>query len=459
MNYLDIGEGGNEEEEEEESAEGDTKAAASIAAVDDEQDASESSGDELIDFSHITLDDPTTSSDNENSEESLEQQETSKPSGRADAEVVDLVDSSDDDGPIVMTESKKLAPRLLASKPSPALAKARRRIVIESSSSEEEEEWDGRDELNDTESFEEQQQQEEQDVWLIDDSSSEESNNTAEENQANNKPWMDKVASFLPNLTQKKAAQPKGLSKAAFRQQRETLTESFFAEFNQKAFDGKLSAVEISWSNKMRTTAGLTRLKRTTTNQGVKLSATIELSTKVIDEERRLRSTLLHEMCHAAAWLIDSVSKPPHGKCFQKWANTAMRRVPNIVVTTRHEYEISYKFAWACTTPKCGAVIKRHSRSVDVVKQCCGRCKGKLIEIEVPGENGSSVTERTPRKKAPLSEYNRFVKQHSKQVKDELVKERVRQGLPLKVSQPDVLKELGRRWKEHKQGASSANEN
>ena len=30
--------------------------------------------------------------------------------------------------------------------------------------------------------------------------------------------------------------------------------------------------------------------------------ATIELSTKVIDDEERLRSTLLHEMCHAAQW-------------------------------------------------------------------------------------------------------------------------------------------------------------
>jgi hypothetical protein len=32
--------------------------------------------------------------------------------------------------------------------------------------------------------------------------------------------------------------------------------------------------------------------------------ATIELSTKVIDDEERLRSTLLHEMCHAAQWLV-----------------------------------------------------------------------------------------------------------------------------------------------------------
>ena len=30
----------------------------------------------------------------------------------------------------------------------------------------------------------------------------------------------------------------------------------------------------------------------------------IELSTKVLDSSDRLRDTLIHEMCHAAAWVI-----------------------------------------------------------------------------------------------------------------------------------------------------------
>jgi len=33
----------------------------------------------------------------------------------------------------------------------------------------------------------------------------------------------------------------------------------------------------------------------------------VELSAKVIDAPAKLRATLLHELCHVAAWLL-----PPH---------------------------------------------------------------------------------------------------------------------------------------------------
>jgi hypothetical protein len=89
--------------------------------------------------------------------------------------------------------------------------------------------------------------------------------------------------------------------------------------------------------------------------------ASIELSTKVLDDPERLGSTLLHEMVHAAAWIIDGVSKPPHGACFKKWANVSMKRIPGTVVTTTHDYEIQYKYAWvspekvhACTCSTVG---------------------------------------------------------------------------------------------------------
>ena len=39
----------------------------------------------------------------------------------------------------------------------------------------------------------------------------------------------------------------------------------------------------------------------------------MELSSKVLDRPDRLRRTLVHELCHVAAWLIDHTSKPPHG--------------------------------------------------------------------------------------------------------------------------------------------------
>lgn len=134
----------------------------------------------------------------------------------------------------------------------------------------------------------------------------------------------------------------------------------------------------MTWSKQLRTTAGLTRLKKTTRlGSPPQRTAKIELSVKIIDELQRLRSTLLHEMCHAAAWLVDGTAKPPHGACFKKWAKLSMSRVRknsitvldtvtfphncilfftvtckyplqirNVMVTTTHDYVINYKYAW-----------------------------------------------------------------------------------------------------------------
>ena len=33
----------------------------------------------------------------------------------------------------------------------------------------------------------------------------------------------------------------------------------------------------------------------------------------------RLRDTLIHEMCHAATWLIDGNRRDQHGPCWQSW--------------------------------------------------------------------------------------------------------------------------------------------
>jgi hypothetical protein len=141
-----------------------------------------------------------------------------------------------------------------------------------------------------------------------------------------------------------------GMTKAAFQRNREALMKEAFLEFNQDAFSGKLSTVDVVWSKTLRTTAGLTLLKTilkdTTPGAPLDRLASIELSTKVLDDQERLRSTLLHEMVHAAAWIVDGVSEPPHGSCFKKWAKVAMRNIPDAVVTTTHDYDIQYKHAW-----------------------------------------------------------------------------------------------------------------
>jgi hypothetical protein len=136
-------------------------------------------------------------------------------------------------------------------------------------------------------------------------------------------------------------------STLAFRRNRDALTANTFSEFNQRAFQDALSSVKVTWSKKLNKTAGVTRMrgKLGEGNASTRV-ATIELSTKVIDDEVRLRSTLLHEMCHAAQWLVDGIHKPPHGKNFKKWAAISMQKIRDVEVTTTHDYQIVYKYAW-----------------------------------------------------------------------------------------------------------------
>jgi len=127
-----------------------------------------------------------------------------------------------------------------------------------------------------------------------------------------------------------------------------------------------------------------------------------------------------------------------------------MRRIPGSKITTTHDYQIEYKYAWACSNPDCKFLVKRHSRSVDVSRQCCGRCRGRLIEVEVPTSIHEAV-QKTPKKRAPPSGYNLFVKEQSKAVREQLSrKASTTSGGIKKVSQAEVMKECARLWKERK---------
>jgi len=210
-------------------------------------------------------------------------------------------------------------------------------------------------------------------------------------------------------------------------------------------FGNTLTNVQVIWSKRLTSTAGITRLRKRKTADNVEFSASIELSTKLIDKEERLRATLMHEMCHAAAWLVDNVHKPPHGKVFKKWANLAMRKINGLLVSTTHDYVTNtYKFAWTCTNEACDFIIQRHSRSVDVTRHCCGKCNSKLMEIDVPAPGSTTYVKKQKRK---ATGFSLFVQQRSQSVRASLLASR---GPHQKVSQKDVMIECSRLWKELK---------
>ena len=99
-------------------------------------------------------------------------------------------------------------------------------------------------------------------------------------------------------------------------------------------------------------------------------------------------------------------------------------------------------------------VIKRHSRSVDPTKHCCGRCKGKLVEIEVPGSKGDIATgaSYTQKKARKTSDFALFVKQQTSDVRNRLAREL--SCSPKDIAQSDVMKECGKLWRSRKSEAN-----
>ena len=93
--------------------------------------------------------------------------------------------------------------------------------------------------------------------------------------------------------------------------------------------------MKIIWNKKLRTTAGYCCYLGALGDR----NARIELSTKVVDSygrydqtnensaddieffpiTDRIRDTLVHEMCHAATWIIDGIKGGGHGREWRDW--------------------------------------------------------------------------------------------------------------------------------------------
>ena len=98
----------------------------------------------------------------------------------------------------------------------------------------------------------------------------------------------------------------------------------------------------------------------------------IHLAVKVLTSADRLRDTLIHEMCHAASWILNDI-RDGHGPVFKSWGKCAVNAFPELPLITRcHNYVINYKFAFICQD--CNHQYKRHSKSINPEKQRCGKC-------------------------------------------------------------------------------------
>lgn len=247
-------------------------------------------------------------------------------------------------------------------------------------------------------------------------------------------------------------------ARKAWEAEKVSMAESAVRELDDTVTQGRISAlsaatggIKIVWSKKLNTTAGRANWRREgtaakpfaaeaaggTATKTYIHHATIELAEKVIDGPDRLLNTLAHEFCHLATFMISNVRDRPHGPEFKSWAakvETALRgRYPDLKISTRHAYEIEYKYVWECEG--CGTEFKRHSRSVDPARQSCGGCKGRLVQVRpAPRKAGGGK-----------GEYQVFVKEKFRAVKKE------NPGLGMS----EVMEVLGRMYRERK-GAGGA---
>jgi hypothetical protein len=131
-------------------------------------------------------------------------------------------------------------------------------------------------------------------------------------------------------------------------------------------------------------------------------------------------------------WLLHSATNKSILTNRAKKCTTAFKH-RGIKVTTTHSYAIDYKYIWACI--KCAQEYKRHSKSIDLSKHCCGSCKGKLVQIKPVARAANGPTE-----------YQSFVKKVFKQVKQD--HPHMKHG--------EVMEMIGKMYRESKAKGSNA---
>ncbi|OAL46274.1 hypothetical protein IQ07DRAFT_547546 [Pyrenochaeta sp. DS3sAY3a] len=215
-----------------------------------------------------------------------------------------------------------------------------------------------------------------------------------------------------------------------FAERKHATAEAFLAELDSTICSGRIAelsdatgGIKLVWSKTLKTTAGRANWRReqirirTGPNPidmrvEIRHHCSIELAEKVIDDEERLYNVLAHEYCHLATFMISEVRNNPHGAEFKSWGARVTKAFAHkgVEVTTKHSYQIEYKYVWECIA--CGHAFKRHSKSIDPERHSCGACKGRLTQTK-PTPRGAA----TPGLKREKSEYQVFVKANFARVK------------------------------------------
>jgi hypothetical protein len=142
----------------------------------------------------------------------------------------------------------------------------------------------------------------------------------------------------------------------------QALALKIYSEINAYACGGLLPPeLELRWCPKLKSTAGRTPQWSDAPAAGGARRARIELATTVLIDEKRLRNTLAHEICHVAAWLLEATMKPAHGAAFKKWARHIEQVRPHCCSTVILKASCAEQFCGS--TSRFGAGVNSQSSS------------------------------------------------------------------------------------------------
>nr|XP_018907912.1 PREDICTED: uncharacterized protein LOC109037607 [Bemisia tabaci] len=204
--------------------------------------------------------------------------------------------------------------------------------------------------------------------------------------------------------------------KKFYKTKKEELARRLLVLYNREVFENQLpDDMLIQWNARMRSTSGYCWSKKVRrTGMEMARVCRIVLSTKILDTPERLRDTLLHELCHAAAWIVNGATDG-HGPLWKAWANKAMRRFPEVPPIKRcHDYSIKTKFTYRCTS--CGYSIGRHSKSLDTTRKRCGYCYGAFELLVNHSKSNRKSAENLKAPRTP-GKFAMFVKENYGEVK------------------------------------------
>ncbi|MDT3778618.1 SprT-like domain-containing protein [Nitrospira sp. MA-1] len=156
-------------------------------------------------------------------------------------------------------------------------------------------------------------------------------------------------------------------------------------------FENRLPRISIEWSTRLTASAGLfvsqigprswwaSREYRQGAARVIRLSAPLLRD----QPEEELKRTLAHEMIHQ--WQFDiRKHRPSHGAEFREMMHRM--NAAGLGVTVRHQLNVAvqrhHRYAWQCL--QCGMAYHRQRRTIIPARHICSRCRGRLIEVELP---------------------------------------------------------------------------